>query len=152
MQGILDKAKRGIDMNLLAFRLPDQVYYSNSCPAGLGGYSNQGYAWHFKVLDELQFRASNNLLEFLAAIVTPCIDIIGGCLSLGDCALSMTNSMTAEGRMKKSNFVKPNNDPIQATTCVDAAKKRVNFHERRCKKLQSVVHQEIEQRCCRALK
>jgi hypothetical protein len=71
-------------MNLLVFRLPDQVYYSDSCLAGLGGYSNQGYAWHFKVRDELQFRASNNLLEFLAAIVTPKIDIIGGRLSLGD--------------------------------------------------------------------
>jgi hypothetical protein len=68
-------------MNLLAFRLPDQVYYSDSCPAGLGGYSNQEYAWRFKVPDKLQFRASNNLLEFLAAIITPWIHIIGGCLS-----------------------------------------------------------------------
>jgi hypothetical protein len=45
MQSILDKAKKGIDMNLLAFRLPDRIYYSDSCPAGLGGYSNQGFAW-----------------------------------------------------------------------------------------------------------
>jgi hypothetical protein len=123
MQGILDKSKRGINMNLLAFRLPDQVYYSDSCPAGLGGYSDQGYAWRFKVPDELQFRASNNLLEFLAAIVTPWIDIIGRCLSPGDCTLSMTNSTTTEGWMKKSNLIKPNNDPIQATAHVDAARK-----------------------------
>jgi hypothetical protein len=123
MQGIFDKAKRGINMNLLAFRLPDQVYCSNSCPTSLGGYSDQGYAWRFKVPDKLQFRASNNLLKFLAAIVTPWIDIIGGCLSPGDCTLSMTNSTTAEGWMKKSNFVKPNNDPIQATAHVHAARK-----------------------------
>jgi hypothetical protein len=53
VQGILDKAKQGIDMNLLAFRLPDRIYYSDSCPAGLGGYSNQGHAWRFKVPDNL---------------------------------------------------------------------------------------------------
>ena len=44
-------------------------------------------------------------------------------LSLGDCALSMTNSTTAEGWMQKSNFVEPDGDPIQATTRVDAARK-----------------------------
>ncbi len=35
----------------------------------------------------------------------------------------MTDSMTVEGWMKKSNFDKPNNNPIQATACVDAARK-----------------------------
>jgi len=39
---VLDKAKHGIDMNLLMFRPPDRVYYSDSCPAGLGGYSDEG--------------------------------------------------------------------------------------------------------------
>jgi hypothetical protein len=122
MHGILDKAKQVMDMNLLAFRLPNCIYYSDSCLAGLGGYRDQGHAWNFKVPDNLQFRASNNLLKFLAAIVTPWIDIIDGRLSPGDCALSMTDSTTAEGWMKKSNFVEPNNDPIQATACVNAVR------------------------------
>ena len=39
MKEILEKAKNGIDMNLLAFRSPDRIYYSDSCPHGLGGYS-----------------------------------------------------------------------------------------------------------------
>jgi hypothetical protein len=39
MQLILDNAKNGIHMNLLAFPTPDCVYYSNSCPAGLSGYN-----------------------------------------------------------------------------------------------------------------
>ncbi len=71
MQSILKKAKEGIDMNLLAFRSPDRMYYSNSCPAGLSGYNNQGYAWRFKVLDNLQVRVTNNLLKFLAMIISP---------------------------------------------------------------------------------
>ncbi len=115
MQEVLDKTKNGVDMNLLEFRSPDRIYYSDSCPHGLGGYSDQGHAWQFKVPDEYLFRASNNLLKFLAAIITSWIDIIKGCLSAGDCALSMTDSMTAEGWMQKSDFVKPDDDPVQAT-------------------------------------
>jgi hypothetical protein len=101
MLKILDKAKGGIDMNLIGFRSPDKIYSLDSCPAGLSGYSNQGFAWCFRVPDNLLFRASNNLLEFLTGIITPWIDIIGGCLSPGDCTLSMTDSTTAEGWMKK---------------------------------------------------
>ena len=110
-------------MNLLAFRLPDHIYYSDSCPAGLRGYSDQGNTWRFKLPDKLQFHASNNLLEFLAAIITPWINIIKGRLNPGECALSMTDSTTAEGWMQKSNFVEPDDDPIQATTRVNAARK-----------------------------
>ncbi len=97
IQEVLDKTKNGVDMNLLTFRSPDSIYYLDSCPHGLGGNSDQGHAWRFKVPDEYLFRASNNLLEFLAAIITPWIDIIEGCFSAGDCALSMTDSMMAEG-------------------------------------------------------
>ena len=76
MMKLLKKAKGGIDMNLLGFHSPDQIYHSDSCPAGLGGYSDQGFAWRFRIPDNLLFRASNNLLEFLVAIVTPWVDII----------------------------------------------------------------------------
>ena len=123
MQSILDKMKKGIDMNLLAFWSPDQIYNSDSCPAGLGSYSDQGFAWGFAIPDDLLFRASNNLLEFLAAVITPWIDIIHGHLTAGDCALSMTDSTTAEGWMRKSNFVEPNEHPVQAKTRVDAVRK-----------------------------
>jgi hypothetical protein len=70
MLKFLDKSKGGTDMNLLGFRSPDRIYYSDSCPAGLGGYSNQGSAWRFRIPDDLLFRTSNNLLEFFAAIIT----------------------------------------------------------------------------------
>jgi hypothetical protein len=110
-------------MNLLGFRSPDRIYYSDSCPAGLGGYSNQGFAWRFHIPDDLLFHASNNLLEFLAAVITLWIDIISGRLSPGDCALSMTDSTTAKGWMQKSNFIKVGDNPIQELRCVDAARK-----------------------------
>ena len=112
MQTVLNKAREGVDMNLLAFRSPDHVYYLDLCPAGLGGYSNQGRAWRFKVPDEHLFKASNNLFEFLAAVISPWIDVIKGRLVAGDCTLSMTDSTMAEGWMQKSNFVKKGEDPI----------------------------------------
>jgi hypothetical protein len=55
-------------------------------------------------------------------VITPRIGIINGRLNQGDCALSMMDSTTAEGWMKKSSFIEPNNDPIQATARVDAAR------------------------------
>jgi hypothetical protein len=55
MTGILTKAHKGIDMNLLAFGAPDRVYHSDSCPAELGGYSDQGHAWRFQIPANLRF-------------------------------------------------------------------------------------------------
>jgi hypothetical protein len=63
----------------------------------LGGYSHEGFAWHFYLPENLKFCASNNLLEHLAAIITPWIDTFAGQLKEGNCALSMTNSTTSEG-------------------------------------------------------
>jgi hypothetical protein len=64
MLKILDKSKGGIDMNLLGFHFPNRIYYSDSCPAGLGGYRDQGFTWRFRIPDNLLFRVSNNLVEF----------------------------------------------------------------------------------------
>ena len=89
----------------------NSLLQSGSCPAGLGGY----------LPDNLQFRASTNLLEHLAAIITPWIDIIAGRLKKGDCALSMTDSTTSEGWLWKSNFIEDDEDPIQATIQVEVA-------------------------------
>jgi hypothetical protein len=94
----------------------------DSCPAGLGGYSHEGFTWLFYLPDNLQFGASNNLLEHLTAIITPWIDIIAGRLTKGDCALSMTDSTTSEGWLRKSNFIKDDKDPIQATIRIEVAR------------------------------
>jgi hypothetical protein len=63
------------------------------------------------------------LLEFLAAVITPWIDILNDRLTAGDCAISMTDSTTAEGWMQKSNFVESNESPVQAAVRVQAARK-----------------------------
>ena len=49
MLQFLNIARKGISMNLIAFRKPTHVYRSDSCPFGLGGYSDEGFAWHFEI-------------------------------------------------------------------------------------------------------
>jgi hypothetical protein len=113
-------AKDGISLNSIAFRRPTHIYRSDSCPAGLGGYSNKGWAWRWYLPKNLLFRASNNLLEHLAAIVSPWVDILAGRLKKQDCVLSMTDSTTAEGWLKKSNFNELGESPIQVSARIKA--------------------------------
>ncbi len=52
----------------------------------------------------------------------PWVDIIRGHLKLGDCTLSMTNSTTSEGWLKKTNICKLGDKPIQASVRLKAAR------------------------------
>ena len=51
----LKEAAFGADMNLLVYRKPTKIYRSDSCPAGLGGYSSDGFARRFYIPLELKF-------------------------------------------------------------------------------------------------
>jgi hypothetical protein len=41
---VLQKCQHRINLNSIAYRCPTNVYRSNSCPAGLGGYSHEDIA------------------------------------------------------------------------------------------------------------
>jgi hypothetical protein len=121
MINIITMAHKGISMNAIVCQ-PTHIYHSDSCPAGMRGYSDSGFAWHYYIPAGLQFRAINNLLEHLAAIITPWIDIIANRLKPGDCTLSMTDSTTLEGWLKKTNFSELGDNPIQATVRLKVAR------------------------------
>ena len=127
----LEKSKVGIDMNLLVFRKPTKVYRSDACPAGIGGYSSDGFAWRWYLPEHLKFRASINLLEHMGSIATPWIDMIARRLLKGDCYLSMTDNSTSRGWSRLSNFSELGEDPIQAEVrievCRDDAKRKIDF-------------------------
>jgi hypothetical protein len=63
---VIELANQGINMNLIAYLLPDRVYRSDSCPYGLGGYNDLGIAWRWYIPNNLLFRATNNFLEHIA--------------------------------------------------------------------------------------
>jgi hypothetical protein len=69
----LDRAKAGISINLLVFRTPTRIAWSDSCPFGLGGYTLSGSAWRIKVPHTCAFYGDdsvNNVLEFLGMAVS----------------------------------------------------------------------------------
>ena len=101
---VLEKAKTGINMNMLTYRKVDIAYRSDACPAGIGGYSSHGRAWRFSIPKNLQFRATLNMLEFVASTIGVWIDIIEKRVNNLSCILSMTDSTTSAGWLKKSNF------------------------------------------------
>ena len=125
----LEKSRDGLSMNNLVFRLPNRCYRSDSCPMGLGGYSDEGFAWRFYLPEWLLFRASNNLLEHIASVITVWIDILAGRLAPEDCVLSMTDSSTSEGWAHKTNFsmlpeeVDCQVDPVEAKARIEVARK-----------------------------
>jgi hypothetical protein len=92
------------------------------CLAGLGGYSNEGFAWRYYLPQYLKFRASNNLLKHIAGIITPWVDIIASRLTRSDCTLSMTDSTTLEEWLKKTNFIEDGKSLIQATIRLKVAR------------------------------
>jgi len=122
--GFLKIANDGISLNSIAFRRPTHINRSDSCPAGLGGYSDIGWAWRWYLPKNLLFRASNNLFKHLAAIISPWVDILAGRLNSQYCVLSMTDSTTAEGWLKKSNFSELGESPIQASARIEACPKQ----------------------------
>ncbi len=116
----LEHGSNGISMNQIAYRKPTHVYRLDACPAGMGGYSQEGFVWQFYLPNDLKFRVSNNLLKHMAGIISPWVDILAGCVNDGDCSLSMTDSTTSEGWMQKTNF-KEDKNGIQATIRIEVA-------------------------------
>ena len=39
----LGKVNKDIDLNMVVYRKPTHIYRSDSCPAGMGGYSHEGF-------------------------------------------------------------------------------------------------------------
>jgi hypothetical protein len=80
MKKILKWGNDGISMNQIAYRKPTHVYRSDWCPGGLEGYSHKGFVWCYYLPEDLQCCVSNNLLEHIASIISPWIDIIAACV------------------------------------------------------------------------
>ena len=66
----LSLAHSGIDINLIVERRPDQIYITDSCEYGIGGFSvKTGKAFRYEIPPYLRFKVSNNVLEYLAEVV-----------------------------------------------------------------------------------
>jgi hypothetical protein len=68
----------------------------------------------------------NNLLKFIASIITPWIDTISKRLRPGDCALLMTDSTTSAGWLKTTNFLEAGMNPDKSTVRLEIARKHTS--------------------------
>lgn len=108
----LTYARHGVSMNLLTARRPTHIYASDSCKepnklAGMGGYSiTSGRAWRFKFPDHVANSPfiSNNLLEYMAAVITIWIDHIHGDIPPDSSLLSSSDNSSTVGWLHKSSF------------------------------------------------
>ena len=66
----IKKAAQGTSINNLIYRNPSHIYYADSCPFGMGGYSIMGRAWRFYIPPSLRSIHTNNIQEFVAQIVS----------------------------------------------------------------------------------
>ena len=108
-------------MNLLTIRQPTHLFRSDACEHGLGGYSAEGTAWRWPLPPHLLARAHINLLEFLASIICIWLEILRG-VQPESCFLSMGDSTTATGWLRKSNFKEEDEDDEETTAKLVAAR------------------------------
>ena len=115
---ILPKLHEGISLNLLTFRRPTHIFWSDACPSGLGGFSQQsGKAWRFQIPEEFH-RATqnqNNLLEFIASLISVWMEILDGAPSQS-CFLSFADNTSAVGWLHKANVNEATNKPLETAT------------------------------------
>jgi hypothetical protein len=108
---ILERANRGVSMNLVVTRQPTRLCWSDSCPFGVGGYRLvKGGAWRILIPSFSPIFGSNkvnNLLEFVGMAVNiwlECIDTEPGEFP---CILALGDSTSAIGWLHSTSTLDP---------------------------------------------
>jgi len=113
---LLRKAHSGISLNLLTIRTPTRVGWSDSCPFGLGGYTQTGRAWRLRIPPTCVFfgdDTANNVLEFLGMAITALLMLDDSQSEQYPCLLSLGDNTSAIGWIFKSGRL-PRNSPYFA--------------------------------------
>jgi len=127
MISFLDMAKEGIQLNNKVFHKPTKIYRSDASEFGIGGYNiTSGHAWQFELPIDCWLQTSLNSLEFIACMITIWVDVINNIIIQEDCLLSQTDSTTANGWLRESNFSDSGDKVAQLTTARQLAKLVIN--------------------------
>jgi hypothetical protein len=124
---ILQKARKGISLNLLTHRAPNKLYWSDACEYGIGGFSSGGKAWRWRIPENLQHRAHINLLEFMAELACIWDDILEGNIQEEDCILAFGDSTTAMGWIHKSKYKSDTDSDESSEARLNVARKLANL-------------------------
>ena len=104
----LQRADRGINLNLISFRVPTHIYINDASEHGIGGFATHGRAWVWVIPPKLRGRAHINLLEFIAQVVSIWIDVLEEKVKPLDCLLGMGDNTASMGWMRRANFREKN--------------------------------------------
>jgi hypothetical protein len=122
MISFLDYANQGILMNVLTFRKPTLIYRLDTSEFGIRGYNiMSGNAWRFELPVDCRLRTSLNSLEFISCMITIWVDVLSSKIRSTDCLLCQTDSSTASGWLRKSNFTEKPEETVQLTTAQQLA-------------------------------
>jgi hypothetical protein len=109
----LKQANDGINLNLLTYRAPTRILRTDACLHGIGGYNLQsGKAWRWELPPDLRDRATLNTLEFMSSYVGLYMEYHLEQVAPLAVVLSQTDSTSAAGWLRKSNF-DDDKQPIQ---------------------------------------
>ncbi len=111
------EANQGISINNLVFRKPTIILRSDASEFGIGGYNIlSGRAWRLELPVDCRLRTSLNSLEFIACVISIWIESIMNSIPDESCILSQTDSSSATGWLRKSNFSDLEDEVVQMTT------------------------------------
>jgi hypothetical protein len=110
----LPKIHNGISLNIITYRRPTIICWSDACPKGLRGYNHDGLAWRWKIPPEYQRRVQNknNTLEFLASLIAVWFTIKANIQHPYPCFLALGDNSSAVGWLHKANIDAENNLPL----------------------------------------
>ena len=98
----LEKARLGINMNLLIFRKPTYTTIEDACEDGLGSFHvESGIAWTYEIHIALRGHAHINSLEFITQVVSIWFDFSEGRIEKGDCLLVIEDNATSMGFLER---------------------------------------------------
>jgi hypothetical protein len=113
-QSFLPLIHTGMSLNLVTYRRPSFICWSDACPAGLGGYDHLGNAWRFAIPDDYResVENQNNCLEFLASIITVWQAILNKQTNDEECFLSLGDNSSSVVWLHRANSDETNNLPL----------------------------------------
>ena len=110
----LPQISRGISINLITYRRPSFISWSDACPTGMGGFDHMGFAWRWEIPSEFQEAVAlrNNCLEFMASIITVWQAILHHRAKKEECFLSLGDNTSSVGWLHKANVDQTKNLPL----------------------------------------
>jgi hypothetical protein len=112
--GFLSAANQGLSLNNLVYRKPTVIYRSDASEFGISSFNLiSGIAWRIELPIDCHLRSSLNSLEFIDCLISIWVDSFHKVIEPKSCILTQTDSTSALGWLRKSNFTDKMDEFVQ---------------------------------------